>query len=211
MSMKKARAQNWVAERARSVSIDFELLGASRGYVTFKKAFRSPQEVFYSADDGAGNRECGYGTFSGSKIVGREPTATLVNGIYSVSSPARVDFSGVITVACTFNASAFDILWKSLEAIDPDGDGNINIPPELIDGLGDALRNKADQAALDREIVARVEGDAYLQKQIDELADAEANHGPVTWGSITEKPVSIDALGNQDAIFCGNYNITSRG
>ena len=205
MSMKNARAQNWVAERARSVSIDFELLGASRGYVTFKKAFRSPQEVFYSADDGAGNKECGYGTFSGSKIIGREPTATLVNGIYSISSPPRVNFSGVITVACTFNASAFDILWKALEAIDPDGDGNINIPPELINGLGDALRNKADQEALDREIVARKEGDAYLQQQIDELVDAESNHGPVTWSSLIDKPEPIESLGVQNTISGGEF------
>ena len=205
MSMRNAIAANWVAERANSVSTSFELLGSSRGYASFKRAFKSPQEVFYSAHDGNGNRECGYGTFQGNKIAKREPTATLVNGIYSVSSPARVNFTKEVTVACTFNASAFDILWKALEAIDPDGDGNINIPPELISGLGDALRNKADQEALDREIVARTEGDAYLQQQIDELVDAESNHGPVTWSSLIDKPEPIESLGVQNTISGGEF------
>ena len=205
MSMRDARAANWVAERANSVSTTFELLGASRGYATFRKAFGSQKDVFYSAQDANGNRECGYGTFDGTNIVGRQPTATLVNRVYSVSSPARVNFTGEITVACTFNASAFNTLWSALEALDPDGDGNIIIPPELIDGLGDALRNKADQAALEEEIQARKDGDAYLQQQIDELADAEANHGPVKWSEIEEKPVPIESLGVQNLISGGTF------
>ena len=205
MSMKNAMAANWVAERARSESIHFQLLGTSKGFSTFARAFDAPQEVFYSAHDDNGNRECGYGTFDGRRIAKREPTATLVNGIYSVSSPPRVNFTSEVTVACTFNASAFDILWKALEAIDPDGDGSINIPPELIDGLGDALRNKADQAALEAEIKARIDGDAHLQTQIDELFDAESNHGPVTWSEIESKPESIESLGVNNQISGGEF------
>ena len=205
MSMRDARAANWVAERANSVSTTFELLGASRGYATFRKAFGSQKDVFYSAQDDNGNRECDYGTFDGTNIVGRQPTATLVNRVYSVSSPARVNFTGEITVACTFNASAFNTLWSALEALDPDGDGNIIIPPELIDGLGDALRNKADQAALEEEIAARIAGDENLQDQIDELADAASNIGPPDWASVTDKPHQIPKLGNDNIVDGGNF------
>jgi hypothetical protein len=205
MSIKDARAANWVAERADPQPTSFRLLGASRGYATFSRAFSAPQEVFYSAHDDMGNRECGYGTFDGSDIVARQPTATLVNGIYSVSSPPRVSFTREITVACTFNASAFNTLWKALEALDPDGDGNINIPPELIDGLGDALRNKADQAALEEEIQARKAGDEHLQQQIDDLVDAGLNQGPVKWVDIEEKPEPIESLGVQNLISGGTF------
>ena len=39
-----------------------------------------------------------------------------------------------------------------LDKIDPDGDGNINIPPSLIDGLAGALAKKADQVDLERRL-----------------------------------------------------------
>ena len=205
MSMKNARAANWVAERANATATGFNLLGASKDHVTFARAFKGPHEVFYSAMDDRGQRECGYATFDGTNIVDRQPTANLIGNIYSVSSPARVNFTREVTVACTFNASAFNILWSALEAIDPDGDGNINIPPELIDGLGDALRNKADQAALEEEIAARISGDEHLQEQIDELADAASNIGPSDWASITDKPDQIDALGNLNVVDAGTF------
>lgn len=81
-----------------------------------------------------------------------------------------------------------------LEQIDIDGDGNINIPPELIEGLGDLLESKADQVDLDAEIYARKSGDAYLQRQIDTL-EGEVGGATLKWSEITEKPEPIESLG----------------
>jgi len=167
MSLKDARTANWVAETATPYNTGFILRGSAKGYTSFSRAFASGSEVFYSAMDERGNREAGYATFNGKDLISRQPTATLVNNVYSKSSPPRVMFNGDVTVACTFNASQFNTLWAALEALDPDGDGSISIPPELINGLGDALRNKADQSALDAEIAARIAGDQFLQDQID--------------------------------------------
>ena len=60
-----------------------------------------------------------------------------------------------------------------LNQIDIDGDGTINIPPELIEGLGGLLDAKADQTDLDAEIAARDSGDANLQAQIDGLGSGD--------------------------------------
>ena len=201
--MKGARASNWVLEKARSTVSGFELLGTSSGYTSFKRAFKPSDDVFYSAQDESGNREAGWATFDGNNLVGRAPTATLYNGIYSGSSPSKVQFSGKVTIACTFNASAFNILWKALEAIDPDGDGNINIPPELIDGLADALRKKADQVDLEAEIEARKAGDQHLQEQIDDLENNSLSS--VKWSDIEDKPQQINALGVQNIITGGSF------
>ena len=169
MSMKEASASNWVAEKANATDAGFTLLGTSKGYASFSRAFQPSQDVFYSASDESGNREAGFAKFDGSNLVLRQPTATLVNGIYTSPTPPRVSFVGQVTVACTFNAAAFNTLWKAFQSFDPDGDGDINIPPELIDGLGEALAGKADQSALEDEIKARKDGDASLQGQIDAL------------------------------------------
>lgn len=201
--MRDARASNWVLEKARSTVSGFELLGTSSGYTSFKRAFKPSDDVFYSAQDESGNREAGWATFDGTNLVGRAPTATLYNGAYSGSSPSKVQFSGKVTIACTFNASAFNILWKALEAIDPDGDGNINIPPELIDGLADALRKKADQVDLEAEIEARKDGDQHLQDQIDDLENNSLSS--VKWSEIEDKPQQINALGVQNIITGGSF------
>ena len=71
-----------------------------------------------------------------------------------------------------------------LSHIDIDGDGNINIPPELIDGLVEALGDKADQVDLEAEIAARIAGDQNLQSQIDALGGGGAS----SWDEITGKP-----------------------
>ena len=47
MSMKNARAANWVAERANATATGFNLLGASKDHVTFARAFKGAHEVFY--------------------------------------------------------------------------------------------------------------------------------------------------------------------
>ena len=201
--MRDAKASNWVLERAKPGFSSFSLLGTSKGYTSFNRAFENGDDVFYSAHDSVGNREAGWGTFQGSQIVGRSPTATLVNGLYSHGSPQKVTFSGEVEVACTFNAVAFNILWKAFDALDPDGDGNINIPPELIDGLADALRNKADQVDLEAEIQARKDGDQHLQDQIDNL---EGNAlSSVKWSEIEDKPQQINALGVQNIITGGSF------
>lgn len=94
-----------------------------------------------------------------------------------------------------------------LNQIDIDGDGTINIPPELIEGLGGLLDAKADQTDLDAEIAARDSGDANLQAQIDGLG---SGGGASTWDELTGKPTEFppeshtheiaDVNGLQDAL-----------
>jgi hypothetical protein len=201
--MKHIRAANWVAETAESTSGGFNLLGSTKGYSSFKNAFSKAQDIWYAAHDEHGNREAGHAYFTGSRIKNRVPTATLNNGVYNNVAPHQVEFKGQVTIACTFNSAAFNLLWESLQALDPDGDGNINIPPELIDGLVDGLRNKADQVDLDAEVRARIAGDKSLQDQIDGL-NAQDND-PVSWESVLEKPESISALGYKNEINGGSY------
>lgn len=210
MSFKDAQASNWVAEIAVPTASGFTLKGSSKGYASFSKAFGATESVFYSAHDDRGNREAGVATFNGSNLVDRYPTATLVAGIYSKESPSKVQFSGEVTVACTFNASAFNTLWAAFDKIDPDGDGIINIPPELIDGLVNSLAKKADQVDLEKEIAERKAADADLQKQIDELPAGGGGGGGVSsWNDLTDKPTEfppeaheheiadVDGLGDQ--------------
>ena len=83
---------------------------------------------------------------------------------------------------------AFNILWKALDAIDPDGDGNINIPPDLIDGLIDKLDTKAEQSDLEQEIKDRIDGDKALQDQIDAL---DPNGDSKVWSEIGGKPTEF--------------------
>ena len=73
-----------------------------------------------------------------------------------------------------------------LSQIDIDGDGNINIPPELIEGLVDALGDKADQVDLEAEIAARIAADKDLQDQINAL-DPDGDR-TVDWSEIAGKP-----------------------
>ena len=189
MSMKDAKASNWVAEIATPTASGFSLKGSSKGYTSFSRAFSANQQVFYSAHDENGSREAGYATFDGTNLVDRKPTATLSGGVYSASSPSKMNFSGDVTVACTFNALAFNTLWSAFDQIDPDGDGSINIPPELINGLGDALAGKANQVDLDAEIAARIAGDADLQAQIDAIdPDGDLK---VEWDEIGSKPTEF--------------------
>lgn len=83
----------------------------------------------------------------------------------------------------------FDAIAENLDVlsqIDIDGDGNINIPPELIEGLIEALDGKVDQSDLEAEIRARIEGDKALQDQIDSLGGGGG--GASSWDEITGKP-----------------------
>lgn len=201
--MKHIRAANWVAELAEPTKDGFRLLGSSVGYSTFKQAFSSPQDIWYAASDEYGNREAGHAYFNGSRIKNRTPTASLVNGVYTHLAPTKVSFKGDVTLSCTFNSAAFNLLWESLQALDPNGDGNINIPPELIDGLIESLKEKADQVDLDAEVQARIAGDKALQVQIDELSSIDKD--PVTWDALTDKPETISDLGYRNLIKGGSY------
>ena len=187
--MKNAISANWVAENGVATATGFTLRGSGKGYASFNRAFTAGDKVFYSAHDDRGNREAGYATFNGSNLVDRHATATLYNGVYQHQSPTKINFSGEITIACTFNAVAFNILWKALDAIDPDGDGSINIPPELIDGLVVALDSKAEQADLEAEIAARIAADKDLQDQIDAIGGGGG--GASTWDELTGKPTEF--------------------
>ena len=202
--MKHIRAANWVAEKAESISDGFRLLGTSKGYSSFKNAFSSPQDIWYAAADDHGNREAGYAYFNGSRVKNRTPTASLVNGVYSHLSPHQVQFKGEVTLSCTFNSAAFNLLWESLQALDPNGDGNINIPPELIDGLIETLKEKADQVDLDAEVQARIAGDKALQDQIDGLGSGGSGE-PASWDTILNKPESIASLGYNNFLNGGSY------
>jgi hypothetical protein len=110
--MKGALASNWVVEACESVSGGFKLLGSDKGYTTFAKAFKNGDKVFYAVHDENGNREAGWATANGTSITDRNPTATLVNNIYTEGDNLPpVAFNGRVTIACTFNAVAFDTIW----------------------------------------------------------------------------------------------------
>ena len=181
--MNEAIASNWVAETCEATQTGFKLKGSSRGYTSFQRAFAGNTKVFYSVHDDNGNREAGYATFNGLDIENRQATATLYNGVYQDKSPQKIPFTGTLTIACTFNAFAFNALWKALNSLS--SDGIIEIPPELIDGLGDSLRSKAEKVDLDKEIEDRKDGDKALQDQIDNI---DVSGGDVDWGSVTGKP-----------------------
>jgi hypothetical protein len=202
--MKHIRAANWVMETATASIDGFTLLGTTMGYSSFRSAFSSPQDIWYAASDEHGNREAGHAYFNGSRIKNRTPTATLQRGVYSTLGPQRVQFQGEVTVACTFNSAAFNLLWESLQALDPEGDGNINIPPELIDGLIESLRSKADQVDLEAEVQARIAGDKNLQDQIDGLGDSIID-SETSWDEVLDKPQSISDLGYSNHINGGSY------
>lgn len=97
----------------------------------------------------------------------------------------------------------FDAIAENLNLlsqIDIDGDGNINIPPELIEGLVDALGDKADQVDLEAEIAARIAADKVLQDQIDAL-DPDGDR-TVDWGEIEGKPAEFPpAAHNHDGVY----------
>lgn len=202
--MKHIRAANWVVENATASNDGFTLHGADKGYSTFKAAFSSPQDIWYAASDEYGNREAGHAHFNGSRIKDRTPMSTFRNGVYTGAGPQPTAFQGGVTVACTFNSEAFNLMWESLQVLDPDGDGNINIPPELIDGLIESLRGKADQVDLDAEVQARIAGDRNLQDQIDGLEGSIGN-SKTSWDELLDKPQSIYDLGYRNEINGGSY------
>ena len=189
--MNEAIASNWVAETCEATQTGFKLKGSSRGYTTFQRAFSVNTQVFYSAHDDRGNREAGYATFNGLDLENRQATATLYNGIYQDKSPQKIEFTGTLTIACTFNAVAFNTLWKALNSLGL-GD-NIEIPPELVDGLVAALDSKADVSDLEAEIRNRIAADQNLQDQIDSI-DVGGGGGAGMVISATEPDDPVDGM-----------------
>ena len=110
--MKGALASNWVVETATSTAGGFTLQGSSKGYTTFDRSFNNGDKVFYAVHDENGNREAGWAEVSGRTLINRNPTATLFNDAYTEGDKlSAISFSGPVTVACTFNAVAFDTIW----------------------------------------------------------------------------------------------------
>ena len=188
--MNEAIASNWVAETCEATQTGFKLKGSSRGYTSFQRAFAGNTQVFYSVHDDNGNREAGYATFNGLDIENRQATATLYNGIYQDKSPQKIPFTGTLTIACTFNAVAFNALWKALNTISPDG--TIDIPPSLINGLVAALDGKANVEDLRAEVLARIAADQNLQDQIDSIEVGDGGGGGASsWDELTGKPIEF--------------------
>jgi len=110
--MKGALASNWVVESFEDVSGGFRLLGTSKGYTSFSRAFSDGDKVFYAAHTDDGHREAGWAVVQGSNLVDRTPTAPLTpQNVYTEGSPSPLAFQGRGTIACTFNAVAFDTIW----------------------------------------------------------------------------------------------------
>ena len=57
--MKGALASNWVVETFENASDGFKLLGTSKGYTSFSRAFKDGDKVFYAAHTDDGHREAG--------------------------------------------------------------------------------------------------------------------------------------------------------
>jgi len=110
--MLDAKASNWVLEKFSSTPSGFDLLGTTKGYASFSRAFQDGTTVFYAASDDDGNREAGYGVYRGGKIVDRTPTATLSGTVYDDKNPSGLSFSKGGTIGGTFNALAFNTLWN---------------------------------------------------------------------------------------------------
>ena len=110
--MKGALASNWVVETFENAADGFKLLGSSKGYTSFSRAFKDGDKVFYAAHTDDGHREAGWAVVQGGKLVDRTPTATLTpQNVYTEGSPSPLAFQGQGTIACTFNAVAFDTIW----------------------------------------------------------------------------------------------------
>ena len=183
--MRDAKASNWVLERAKPGISSFDLLGTSKGYTSFSRAFENGDDVFYSAHDSAGNREAGWGTFQGGQIVGRSPTATLVSGLYSHGSPQKVAFSGEVEVACTFNAVAFNILWEAF----------------------DALPQYVEEAPINDTAYVRANA-TWVPVGTDGGGGTPIlppSGGLTFWDELLEKPEGISALGYENTVDGGTY------
>ena len=98
------------------------------------------------------------------------------------------------------NAKLGDTVQEALNKIATyvvqlDPDGNTDIDWGDLDGLKDLLDSKAEQSALDQEILDRIAGDAALQAQIDAIdPDGDSD---VDWSDIENKPTEFSPSAHQ--------------
>ena len=112
---------------------------------------------------------------------------------------------------------ALDRIAAYVIQLDPDGNSDIDWGE--IDGIKDLLSSKADQSALDQEILDRIAADKVLQDQIDAI-DPNAN-SDIDWSDIENKPATFppsvhthqidDVSGLQDALDTLEGSITDNG
>ena len=93
---------------------------------------------------------------------------------------------------------ALDRIAAILHQLDPDG--NTDIDWGEIEGIKDLLDSKADQTALDQEILDRIAGDKVLQDQIDAIdPDGDSD---VDWSDIENKPTEFPpSAHNHDGVY----------
>lgn len=102
---------DWVACQTSTVGSGVISLGtALNGYVDFKEGLKESVSVWYSVISGNGNRECGIGYFDfvANTLTRSEIHATLVNGVYTKTTPSPISLAGTSIVACTFNSTSWE-------------------------------------------------------------------------------------------------------
>jgi hypothetical protein len=168
--LKDAKAANWVVESFENEPDGFKLLGTSKGYTSFSRAFNHGDKVFYAAHDDDGNREAGWAVYSGGNLTDRHPTATLHQNIYTEGTPAPIAFKGQCTIACTFNQLPFEMLWEHI--FDEENPHNVNadqVPQDPANGRGDNVQEALDSLS---DSVNKSESDLE-----EHLEDFENPHG----------------------------------
>ena len=110
----------------------FKLLGSSKGYTTFAKAFKAGDKVFYAVPTTRTATARPDGRLPMARQSLTATPATLVNNIYTEGDnlPA-VAFNGQVTIACTFNAVAFDTIWDHV--FREDNPHNVTAPQVNLD------------------------------------------------------------------------------
>ena len=105
-----AQAADWIIEHCTTIGKgDLILSGSDDSFIKFRDAFPEETPVVYSISDGF-NRETGTGTFNGVNTITRDSVvSTLFEGTYTEDSPEPIYLGGSAMVACTFNASSFEV------------------------------------------------------------------------------------------------------
>lgn len=109
---------SWIGEHCSSTGYDaLTLIGNIESYSTFISIIPAGA-VWYSIEDGNGNREAGIGDYDGANTIQRSIIhATLENGVYTTASPTPILLTGSSTVSCTMNSKAYQDLVDGLAAI----------------------------------------------------------------------------------------------
>lgn len=187
MSIDKAVSSNWIVESFTESGDDISLTGSGVGYSSFERGFNDGDTVPYTLFDDALNREAGYATYQGRKLINRTVKATLVNGIYNENSPAPVNFPNGGTASCTFNAAAFDELWAHLS------------------DKGNPHNTTADLVPLNPAFEPAGENVQVALENIYSQFYKDGDWAGVSWAEVKDKPDQIEVLGVDDVIHGGTY------